>query len=720
MFFYWQPAFAQQDTDSAQKEVAQLEGVVELLESEEQTEDLLKKLKSLLEARKKLLTSSPKPESKPEEKIDLVMVYRRYSAMLSSKTGDFVERLTKVTSDYQKLKRNLIDQTDYHQLVNLGIKLILAGGIGILLFLLLRRSIKRWSPPLDVDQGAGWGRKWRAAGLRFLLGLYPVVIIVFAAWIFLRLAFPGKIKMFVLILLAWATYRIVSLLIFHVFSPEETSRRLIPFSDETANYIYIWSRRILLFSLWFYLLIISSSAYNLKTLAFVFATLYKIGLILIVTLIMAQWKETLFTKFTIEHKADDNLFVYQLKVLLNFLTKNLYLAVVLYLSFIVILSLLGFEKLYRYFLYSSVKTLLALVVAYGLWCLWDILFQRLFQVGDNIRQQMPHLEKQVNRYVSVIDKAGHLFVLLLAFLWVLEAWQIDVFGFLSDHSEYFLKIVRIPVILVVAIVFVQIGNVLIKKFEQKLIHRQVKNKEEKTVSEAEIEKRVTTVGNLMYKAILATIWIIAILMIVRELGFDIGPALAGAGIFGIALGFGTQNLVKDIINGLFMIAENQIRVGDVAILNGTGGLVESINLRTTVLRSLDGVVHVFPNGNINSLSNMTREFSFYIFDIGVAYKEDVDRVVEILKQIGEEIMQDENFKPFILEPLEILGLDKFADSAIIIKARIKTMPIKQWMIGREMNRRIKKRFDELDIEIPFPHRTFYFGEVSNPVKIKME
>jgi small conductance mechanosensitive channel len=171
---------------------------------------------------------------------------------------------------------------------------------------------------------------------------------------------------------------------------------------------------------------------------------------------------------------------------------------------------------------------------------------------------------------------------------------------------------------------------------------------------------------------------------------------------------------------LFLLVENQIRVNDVVVINGTGGLVEEINLRTTVLRSLDGTVHIFPNGAITSLSNMTREYSYYVFDVGVAYKEDTDRVVEVLREVGRELREDPEYAPLILEPLEVLGLDKFADSAVIIKARIKTLPVQQWKVGREMNRRIKKRFDELGIEIPFPHMSLYFGEASKPVRLQLD
>jgi moderate conductance mechanosensitive channel len=236
----------------------------------------------------------------------------------------------------------------------------------------------------------------------------------------------------------------------------------------------------------------------------------------------------------------------------------------------------------------------------------------------------------------------------------------------------------------------------------------------------EMEKRAKTVGGIVRRTTVVLIWAVALAISLREIGFDIAPILAGAGVVGLAVGFGAQNLVRDVITGLFMLLENQIRVGDVAQINGTGGLVEEINLRTTVLRGLDGTVHIFPNGTITTLSNMTREFSYYVFDTGVAYKEDTDRVVAVLSEIAEELRTEEGFRAAILEPLEVLGVDQFADSAVVVKTRIKTQPLQQWRVGREMNRRIKKRFDREGIEIPFPHRTLYFGEASPPFQLQLD
>ena len=252
------------------------------------------------------------------------------------------------------------------------------------------------------------------------------------------------------------------------------------------------------------------------------------------------------------------------------------------------------------------------------------------------------------------------------------------------------------------------------------VRMHIVNRMTRTGLNVELEKRAATLGGIFRKTLGIVIWIIAVIMLLKEAGFDIGPILAGAGIVGLAVGFGAQNLVRDVITGIFILLEDQVRVNDVAIINGTGGLVEQINLRTTVLRGLDGTVHVFPNGTITTLSNMTHGFSYYVFDIGVAYKEDTDHVAQVVKQIGDTMMEEAAFKSDILEPVEILGVDRFADSSVILKARIKTAPIKQWTIGREMNRRIKKKFDELGIEIPFPHMSLYFGEASKPFTLRFD
>jgi len=224
---------------------------------------------------------------------------------------------------------------------------------------------------------------------------------------------------------------------------------------------------------------------------------------------------------------------------------------------------------------------------------------------------------------------------------------------------------------------------------------------------------------LVRQGALFVLWLIVGLVLLKEVGVEIAPFLASAGIIGLAVGFGGQNLVRDVISGFFIILENQIRVGDVAIINGTGGLVEEINFRTIILRDLGGVVHIFPNGAVTTLSNLTKEWSAYVFDIGVAYKENTDEVVSILAEVGRKLREDAVFGPMILEEPEIFGVDKLDNSAVVIKGRIKTVPIQQWAVGREFLRRVKQAFDAGGIEIPFPHRTLYFGEASKPFAVRL-
>lgn len=295
--------------------------------------------------------------------------------------------------------------------------------------------------------------------------------------------------------------------------------------------------------------------------------------------------------------------------------------------------------------------------------------------------------------------------------------DIDIIGIFNRFIQAGLR--RLPEVLSILLVFVVL-SVILKYVLLKVEGYIIRKSSEKSSEPKEYEKRVNTIVGIINKIIFIAVWLLAVLLILSALGVNIGPLLTAAGVFGLAISFGAQSLVKDIINGIFIIIENQIRVGDVAIINGTGGLVEAINLRTTILRDLSGTVHIFPNGSVNSLSNLTKIWSGYVFDIGVAYKEDTDRVTEVIKEVAEALENDPDFKDKIIDPIEIFGVDKFADSAVVIKGRIKTKPLEQWGVGREFQKRIKKAFDEKGIEIPFPHTSLYFGSESAPIEILLK
>ena len=215
-------------------------------------------------------------------------------------------------------------------------------------------------------------------------------------------------------------------------------------------------------------------------------------------------------------------------------------------------------------------------------------------------------------------------------------------------------------------------------------------------------RRGRTLGSMIRNVACVLVGGIAVLMILNELGVNIGPVLAGAGIVGLAVGFGAQTLVRDIISGFFLILEDQVRVGDVAAINGQGGFVEAINLRTIVIRDFDGTVHTFPNGGITTLANRSKDYSYYVVDLAIPYQEDPDQVIALLQDVGAELQRDDQFGPLILAPIEVVGVDAFGDWAVTVKLRIKTMPLRQWEVGRELRKRILKTLSAAGIEHPFP------------------
>ncbi|MFP4024842.1 MAG: mechanosensitive ion channel family protein [Thiohalospira sp.] len=274
----------------------------------------------------------------------------------------------------------------------------------------------------------------------------------------------------------------------------------------------------------------------------------------------------------------------------------------------------------------------------------------------------------------------------------------------------------IIILLILLFITLKLLYVSIRRLNKILINRATKSE---SLDTQEASKRINTLLGILKGIGKVIVWSIFLMIIFKKFGIDIGPILAGAGILGLAVGFGAQELVRDIISGFFILLENQVRAGDVAIINGTDGLVEKIELRTITLRDFSGVVHVIQNGKINTLSNMTKEWSAIVFDIGVDYKEDIDDVIKVMQEVGEKMINDPEYKEKIKEPLEIFGLDEFGDSAIVIKARLKTVPGDQWSLGREYRKRLKKAFDEKGIEIPYPHTTVYWGDEIKPLELEV-
>ncbi len=277
----------------------------------------------------------------------------------------------------------------------------------------------------------------------------------------------------------------------------------------------------------------------------------------------------------------------------------------------------------------------------------------------------------------------------------------NMLQWLLDHGPRLLAIV-------IGMIFL---HWLSRVFTRRLIHLMSRSSMRGTKEER--EDRARTLVGVFHNAASVAIFIGGFLMVFQEIGVPIAPLMGGAAVVGLAVAFGAQNLIRDYFYGFVILLENQYKLNDVVKIGELAGQVEQITLRMTVLRDLEGRALFIPNGEITSVTNMTHGWSRALFDVGVAYKEDVDEVMEILSDLGRQLRRDPTYSPLILEDLTMLGVDAFGDSAVVIKFFIKTRPLQQWTVKREFLRRVKNKFDELGIEIPFPHRTVYHHAVNS-------
>ncbi len=343
---------------------------------------------------------------------------------------------------------------------------------------------------------------------------------------------------------------------------------------------------------------------------------------------------------------------------------------------------------------TGIAIFMALIIGFINRKLFIALRQYLHRV--KVKYDLSHDRFRI--YARLLRYGGYCLIFVLFIFTLSMIWEVKGASFISLEKirAATASSFDILTIIFIAVIFWELINSLMEFGLNKITHNQTKR----------IDTLIPIVRNIMFMTFIT----LFTLVLLSEIGLNITPLLAGAGIFGIAIGFGAQTMVKDFLAGFTVILEDLIQVGDVVKVADRMGLVEKITIRKVQLRDVSGIVYTIPFSEISIVENWTKDFSFYAMDIGVAYREDTDNVITHLKAIGEELQQDDYFKNLILEPIEILGVDAFADSAVIIKARIKTLPVKQWEVGREFNRRMKYKFDQENIEIPFPHQTIYFGE----------
>lgn len=322
--------------------------------------------------------------------------------------------------------------------------------------------------------------------------------------------------------------------------------------------------------------------------------------------------------------------------------------------------------------------------------------KKLMRVTDRLSMRLETSVRHLRFYVRIVNLIARLMLAGVTLYTLAKIWNIEMVDRIFESDA--VRNVVSSAMTILLVIF--LAAVVWESINLYLIHIMRK-------AQSRGQARATTLLPLIRNIAVAIFFGLFGLVLLSEFGINVTPLLAGAGVIGVAVGFGAQSFVKDFLTGFTIILEDVMRVGDVVNIAGLGGQVEKITLRKIQLRDYNGAVYTIPYSEIRTIQNLTKDFSFYVMDISVGYTSDLDKVVSVLNRLDEEMRADPAFAPKILAPLEIAGVDRFADSAVVIKARIKTPPIQQWSVGREFNRRMKIAFEREGIEIPFPQRTIH-------------
>lgn len=703
-----------QDADSkpaATVDVQQLEDIVGKLEDPAAREQFLKDLKAVIAAQKavELEEDEPLVELPAPETLGARLIFA-ISSGIRSLSENIMEGVS-VVQNLPDAGRWIQEQISHRDTRNfwLGLitKLVLVLVGGYAAEWIVRRLLARPCRRLESAQPASWLMRSVLAVCRVALDLLPIAAFMAAAYLLLPLAGSGDRARFVVLAVVNSHVLVGVVLVVARFllMPGASTLRLARFADETAAYLYIWARRLAAFVIYGYffaeVLLLLGISVTGQTLI-----LKLIGLItaaMLIVLVMQNRKlvaEWLRGRIEADEAAAPSAFGVFRRRLAD--VWHVLVAAYLVAFYVVWVLNIGFVFLLR----ATALTIVVLVIARLLIVASGRIIERAFRVGHDLTLRYPGLEARANRYLPALGRALRIVIYVVSALLILQAWGVQSLEWLTSRGgvRFIGTGLGILVVLTLALVLWEMISLGLDRYGARLD------------ASSRSSARVRTLLPLLRTIILVVLSVMVGLVVLSQIGINITPLLAGAGVIGLAVGFGSQKLVQDVINGLFILAEDTVSVGDVVNLDGNSGVVEEITIRHIRLRDMAANVITVPFSEVKTVINMTRDYSRYVFDIGIAYKEDVDQVIGVLKSLDEEMRKDERFGSLIMAPLEIIGLDKFADSAVILKARYTTLPIKQWDVGREFNRRIKKRFDELGIEIPFPHLTVYRGEASSQKK----
>lgn len=572
--------------------------------------------------------------------------------------------------------------------------ILLAGCAADLAMRLLLRPLARF---LNERQSETLPMQMLLLGLATFVELVPVLAFAALALFVIPLTEAGGLTHGIAgVLIATTVWARSFLAVARVVLLSPRAQLLYPLSEETREYLYIWMRRFAYCAGYGYAIALCAWYFDAPGAIVGLLTRLVVLVLAILAIIFVLQNRGPVSEWL---RGGTEPSATRWRVLRNRLGDTWHILAIIYVIGTFGIYLLnaqgGFALLLR-------ATALSLVVVSGaaiLARLTERALRRGFAVGPDLKERFPHLEARANRYTIILTGASVAAIYTLAALALLEAWGIGAFTWFVGlaQAQTARNIISLAIVLV--------GGVVLWEFFSSMIERRLAGIEHGRRS------RARTVLPLLRTTVFVILLTIAVLMVLSQIGLNIAPLLAGAGIVGIAVGFGAQALVKDIITGFFMLLEDTFAIGDrVDVGGGHVGVIEAVSLRNFRLRDIQGAVHTIPFSAITTVLNMSRDFAYLLCDVGVTYREDPDRVIKVMREAGEEFAAEPRWARYVMAPLEILGVDRFTDTAMVIRARMKAAPPFQVEMGREFNRLLKKAFDRAGIEMASTNQLNYLKQ----------
>jgi moderate conductance mechanosensitive channel len=695
-----------------------IEKLLEDLEDPQKLENLKQELRVLLEASEP--TSGATGGESKGFAGQLLLAMSGYMQDINHVLADVGHDILEIPGLVRQIAGQGRDPETLRTWGEMGGKVLLVLLAGFLAQLLISRLLSRARISLEDQKTHTRGFRTLLVVGSTLLELIPIAAFAAAAYGLLPLLQPRPGTQLVALTLINANVlvRVILTLTRLLLMPGTPSLRILPIDSESVQYLYIWARRVVRISVYGYFILEAVLILGLAFSLYLFL-LKMLGLIIALMVIilvlqnrtaMASWlrgdpQQTQQTESRAEPETGDTRL--QTSRAATALRRRFadfwHIAAILFTLGIFGTWALEIEGGVYFVARALILTIMVVVLTAFLFRISQQSLDQLFKISDELKKNYPNLEARANRYLPLLRHTVKGVLYIIAAFSIMQAWGIGTFSWIvsPQGGTVISKLLVIALIIGGAFVFWELVSLKIEAYM---------TRESEGVTGRTANKRILTLLPLLNNAIRIALVLVAGMSVLSHIGINIAPLLAGAGVVGLAVGFGAQTLVRDVITGAFILMEDSISVGDWVEAGGYAGTVEHLTVRTLTLRDLAGSIFVIPFGDVTTVKNSNRDFGYALVDAGVAYREDYGEVVQALQDVATELQQDQTWGPDIIGDLELFGLNNLGDSSVEVRVRLKTRPMRQFAVRRAFLERMKRIFDERGIEIPFPHQTIWFGE----------